>query len=129
MLEINLTLSRTKELLAKAVVLKGAGYVYTTLEGEQGNPDTQPVCFYVHGEEPGCIVGHALHMAGVPLGRLLEEERNDAGGVLRSLRADGRMRVSYEDGVAELLAGVQQDQDSGVPWGEAVTHALSPQSD
>jgi hypothetical protein len=129
MTTIELTLDRTKELLAEAVALKGADYVYTTPDGEQGNPDTQPICWYVHGEEPGCIVGHALHAAGVPLGRLREEERNDAGGVLRSLHGDSRLRFTHEDGVAELLAAVQQDQDSGVPWGEALTNALSPESD
>lgn len=125
MTPIELTLDRTKELLAEAVALKGADYVYTTPDGEQGNPDTSPICSYVHGEEPGCIVGHVLHSAGIPLAELRGEERNDASGALRGLRGT----LHYEDGVAELLMAVQQDQDSGVPWGEALTNALSPGSD
>ena len=117
---IQLTLERTKQLLAEAVAEKGADYVYTTPDGEQGNEDVSPNCFYVHGFQPGCIVGHVLHKAGVSLASLREEESNNASGVLSSLRPD----LPYEPGVDVLLNEAQQAQDQGVPWGEAVRLAL-----
>lgn len=118
---IVLTVAKVKELLAEAVALKGADYVYTTPDGLQGTPEDQPVCLYVHGDQPGCIVGHALYSAGISLARLREEERNDAEGVLRNLRHD----LMYEEGVPSLLQDVQQAQDQGTPWGQAVRSAIA----
>jgi hypothetical protein len=118
---IELTVTKVKDLLAEAVALKGADYVYTTPDGKQGSVDYQPTCLYVHGSRPGCIVGHVLNKAGVSLARLREEERNDASNVLRNLRED----LAYEDGVSQLLQDAQGAQDEGVPWGEAVRQALA----
>ncbi|MFF5471025.1 hypothetical protein [Streptomyces achromogenes] len=120
---IELTLDRVKELLNEAVAEKGADYVYTTPDGKQGTPEYQPTCLYVHGDKPGCIVGHALHRAGVSLSLLLEEEQDDASSVLRSLAQLGVL--SYTDGVSQLLYEAQQRQDHGTSWGEAVQQALA----
>lgn len=119
---IELTLNKAKELLAEVVALKGEDYVYTTPDGERGSEDMQPICMYVHGDEPGCIVGHVLNKAGITLSRLREEERNDASGVLINLRSD----LAYEDGVSQLFQDVQAMQDRGTPWGRAVRDALAP---
>jgi hypothetical protein len=120
---IQLSLARAKELLTEAVAEKGDDYVYTTPDGKQGTEEYQPVCLYVHGDRPGCIVGHALHKAGVTLAVLSYEERNDASGVLRSLRSADVL--DCEDGVSQLFQDVQSLQDRGVPWGQAVQQSLA----
>lgn len=120
---IELSLDKAKELLAEAVALKGEDYVYTTPDGMQGSEDYQPYCLYVHDDQPGCIVGHVLHAAGVSLPVLLAEETNDAEGALRNLARENTL--NYEDGVSQLLQDVQGAQDKGTPWGEAVREALA----
>lgn len=120
---IELALAKAKELLAEAVALKGEDYVYTTPDGKQGSEDWQPRCLYVHGEQPGCIVGHVLHAASVSLPVLSAEETNDAEGAVRNLAREDVL--SYEDGVSRLLQDVQAAQDRGIPWGQALREALA----
>lgn len=120
---IELTLDRTKELLAAAVAEKGADYVYTTPDGQQSSPEDLTTCLYVHGDQPGCIVGHVLHKAGVSLPLLSRSESDDAEGALGGLKADGI--VAYEGRVSDLLKSVQAKQDHGVAWGTAVDEALA----
>lgn len=120
---IELGLARTKELLAEAVALKGEDYVYTTPEGDKGSEDYQPVCLYVHGDQPGCIVGHVLHAAGVPLDNLGRYEGDDATVAIRTLIDDET--IASDLTVGRLLRAVQDRQDSGIPWGQAVQQALA----
>ncbi len=120
---IELTLARVKELLAEAVAEKGADYVYTTPEGEPAGPDMETPCRYVHGDKPGCVVGHVLHKAGVSLALLEGQEGTDAYGAMRNLWRDGE--IEFEPPVRQLLNHVQLDQDRGTPWGEAVRRALA----
>lgn len=117
---IELTLDKTKELLTEAVAEKGAEYVYTNPEGVPGGSDSLANCYYVHGSQPGCIVGHVLHKAGVPLETLTEHETRPAGFVLRSLED-----FDLDHNTLRLLDDVQERQDRGVPWGEAVQQALA----
>jgi hypothetical protein len=112
---IELTLARTKELLAEAVTLKGEDYVYVNRDGEQAGHDTS--CHYVHGDQPGCIVGHVLHRAGVSLADLSNYEGQGAEDPASQLTDAGGE-------VVRLLAFAQEHQDRGVPWGEAVRQAL-----
>lgn len=71
-------------------------------------------CFYVHGNEPGCIVGHALHRLGVPLETLKEHESDAARAPLNDLFPE------VTEGAMDLVDSVQYLQDRGEPWGEAI---------
>ncbi|MFF3363612.1 hypothetical protein [Streptomyces misionensis] len=113
---IELTLARAKELLAEAVAEKGADYVYTGPDGEQGNPDRAAECYYVHGQQPGCIVGNVLHRAGVSLADLAQYEGQAAEDPVEQLTKANVAAV-------RLLISVQELQDRGTPWGEAVRQA------
>lgn len=117
---IELTLDKTKELLAEAVAEKGAEYVYTNPEGQTGSSLGTVKCFYVHGDQPGCLVGHVLHKAEASLTDLAGLEESAAEDVLSYLYDE-----DYREDVAFLLSEAQGHQDNGVPWGEAVRRALA----
>lgn len=115
---IELTLARTKEFLAEAVAEKGADFVYVNKYGDQADESGDVTCHYVHGDQPGCIVGNVLHRAGVPLDVLGEYEAQNVDDLAAGL-------FTAEVGVRSLLLHVQSHQDAGIPWGEAVHLALS----
>jgi hypothetical protein len=129
---IELTMERTKELLAEAVAERGEEYVYTTQDGKQVTPDSGINCFYVHrrnaeGELPepvaGCIAGLVLHKAGVSLETLEERENEPADVALMRLASNDVIRG--ESGVPMLLRRVQRRQDKGTAWGTAVANSLA----
>jgi hypothetical protein len=115
---ITLTLERTKQLLAEAVAEKGAEYVYVNRDGDPADGDVSVSCHYVHGDQPGCIVGWVLYRAGVGLADLSEYEGRGAEDPV-----EGLMEAPAE--VRKLLNWAQDYQDQGTPWGEAVRRALS----
>ncbi|RKN35962.1 hypothetical protein [Streptomyces hoynatensis] len=95
-----------------AVADEGPDHVYE----QQAGTD---MCRYTHESLsgtliPGCLIGTALHRLGVPLERL---ERYEGEQVLPLLRALG-IPVSYA--AADPLREVQEAQDDGTPWGEAI---------
>lgn len=129
---IELTMERTKELLAEAVAERGEEYVYTTPDGKQVTPDSGINCYYVHycnaeGELPepvaGCIAGLVLHKAGVSLETLEERENEPADVALMRLASNDVIRA--ESGVSMLLRSVQRRQDNGTAWGTAVARSLA----
>lgn len=129
---IELTMERTKGLLAEAVAERGEDYVYTTPSGKTPDGEGGTNCFYVHydkgGErlpEPvaGCIAGLVLHKAGLPLDTLSEHENSPVDIVLSHLTGAGE--VGAESGVQRLLRDVQRRQDKGVAWGQAVALTLA----
>lgn len=116
-----LTLERVNELLDAAVAEKGPGHVYRNpFGGGRTN------CFYVHettdGLRPGCLVGHVFAGAGVPLGEVMQGGNGtNVREVVDALTAAGVVKAPPE--AVAVLTYVQDDQDAGVPWGEAVTRA------
>jgi len=111
--------------LERAVEKKGADYVYTLPNGTRAgevDPDTNILagCLYVHGNEPGCIVGHVLHDWGVSLDQLRSYEQDTAETVIQHLMASKDIVVDQYDPVVEVLRTVQTYQDNGETWGEAV---------
>lgn len=125
-----LTLERAKQLAAEAVALKGAEYIYTNPDGYSadgalpigmdgdtlGELDEQ--CYYVHGDEPGCIAGHILHLHGVPLHVLRDHELHGADSVVADL-----FGVEKNSLVASYLREMQRLQDNGKTWGQALSLA------
>ncbi|PSL04165.1 hypothetical protein CLV30_106170 [Haloactinopolyspora alba] len=105
--------------LLEEVVEGNEGYVY---EDEDGVPADSTMCHYVHrtegGSAPGCIVGHALHRAGVPISNLLEIEGSTIG-----TEQAARVGVALEGRAVDVLSAAQAAQDVGETWGEALEHA------
>lgn len=121
---IELDLAETKELLAAAVAERGEDYVYAN-PGGTGNEGIN--CLYVHivdGEKTcGCIVAWVLHQAGVPLASLAGREGDNATAVMDALSQINVIEVDLD--ATELLQDVQERQDRGIPWGQAVREALA----
>lgn len=94
----------------KAVVAERPEHRYV----QPATAGREPGCLYVHGDVPGCLVGHVLHRMGVPLRELLRHEFSTASEVLEALDTDISERVGA------FLDNVQGDQDSGATWGDAL---------
>ncbi|WP_145500924.1 hypothetical protein [Streptomyces sp. CFMR 7] len=104
----------------KAVAGERPNYVY---EAPEYQKDEETQCFYVHTDETGepvsagCLVGAVLHRMGVPLSMLALHETKHASAVTRSLG------IGLNRNTEIALNGVQDDQDSGATWGEALIRA------
>ena len=81
-------------------------------------------CAYEVDGKPSCLVGHAMFRLGMPLDLIRRCDRAGAiEHVLDEIR--GEFDESGDDkGVYRTLLGWTQGvQDSGTPWGEAVSEA------
>jgi hypothetical protein len=85
-------------------------FIYVDPDGVGGGENAN--CSYFHGDTPGCIVGHALARFGVGPG--VAQEGSSAREVVDYLAASS----DTED--LDYMTYVQQRQDEGVSWGEAV---------
>ncbi|WP_103529497.1 hypothetical protein [Streptomyces sp. SM12] len=102
----------------REVVAERPEFVYTNPSGESGNPGVNtPTCFYVHGEVPGCVIGHLLHRLGVPLAVLRNLEHDHASAVI------DEVMEGVTDAVVLALTGAQAAQDHGNPWSVALERA------
>lgn len=108
------------ELLEQAVSTRGADYVYRqhVAFDEFGAVD----CRYEHDDQPDCVIGVVLHLAGydiVTLGRL------DSYAHGKPLSARYLYRHLYELGAEAcyVLGVAQEAQDNGYSWGEALSAA------
>ena len=105
----------------------------TVKELAKENPDTvyvspndEGLCFYTKGAcsngTEGCIIGQALVKLGVPKETLaeLDEKSQDITGLLRNLDMVDLATFDDNDYLDELTK-IQNRQDSGCSWGEAVS--------
>jgi hypothetical protein len=81
-------------------------------------------CMYINspeGEEPipGCIFGHALLNLGVEPDRIRKYEGAIASSIVRNLLREATVDVLN----ADWMNKVQDAQDDGVAWGDAVASA------
>lgn len=74
-------------------------------------------CMYIFNGEGDCIFGRALINVGVPLEELACCESQPIAGVLRDLNIPTTPRER------DWAGAVQEWQDKGAAWGEAVTYA------
>ena len=115
-----ITYPRALELLQEVIAEFGEDYVYPQFEPEAaGDRGAVMECFYVRDDAPSCIVGHVLYRAGVTLDELRAvegwtpvDQQAPQFGIWADILACG------------LLADVQDEQDSGRSWGEALAEAL-----
>lgn len=103
-------------LLKRAVLEKGADYVYR----DPNDKDARPECSYFEPDgSPSCIVGHVIHYKGVELDDVAPLNTGLAVDVLVS---DGI--IAGDEYSMDLLTDVQGFQDHGMPWGEAVRRSI-----
>ncbi len=130
---IEITLDSAIEAVRAAVDEKGKYYTYApvslSVHGAVG-------CVYVHDGAPSCAVGHAMVNLGVPIHLFTEEDEfgvglnvdTDACGLLAALARDGELSMPLDaeeaDQIVTFLAAVQDKQDDGRPWGEALQYGL-----
>jgi hypothetical protein len=109
-------------MLEAAVAVRGADFNYRQ-HFNLGQPDEGGTvdCKYVHtfdGEMvPGCIIGMMLHLAGVDLDDLVEQEGQSAWDAVPVFMhfADPSIRAAFDK--------AQAKQDTGGSWGEALEAA------
>lgn len=99
------------------------GHDYVYIEPDDG------ICRYVYKGKPSCLVGHILVRLGAPINaiRVSEEARLNAGeglGVdvlLESLTPTwSTLGFTLTAQAVEVLAAVQNTQDTGRTWGQAL---------
>jgi hypothetical protein len=125
---VEITLDEAKALLARAVEERGADYQYKmiTFEVEPGRRESLCAYFDPATKAPSCIVGQVLAYKGVTFDDMAAKDKNvyaSAGTLVdtKFIKADDETRA--------LLESVQSEQDSGMPWGQAVEEALSTYED
>jgi hypothetical protein len=115
-LNIALTREVVDPILDALVEEYGADYVY---------PEADNGCLYVRDGAPSCIIGHVYNRLGVPLEVLAANEFTTASEVAH--RALGVDIYNNEGGdfipIARYLDRIQREQDSTIPWGQAVESA------
>lgn len=116
MIEINY--ARALELVDAQIAKKGADYIYTAPETDDHLPGQ---CLYMHGDEPGCIMGHILTDLGFELNS--SHEGRGITTLLIDLMCDHDLRVT--DRAVNLLSWIQWGQDGGESWGKARANAVN----
>ena len=98
-------------LLREVVAEKGSGYVYTGL------------CVYAYEGACGCLIGHALHRAGVSIEQLAAMDEQPAADVAidKVQLPDG---LEIDERAKQILYAAQLKQDNGHTWGTALTEAI-----
>jgi hypothetical protein len=96
------------ETVAAIVAETGMDFVYRS-------PVGNGICQYLHGTQPGCLVGHVLIRLGAITGELALQEGNTADGL-----DYGAMGLSLPSAALEALYEAQAVQDDERPWGEAL---------
>lgn len=90
--------------------------------------DAEEVCAYLDVDQtPSCIIGQAFALDIVEVGVTpLSEINQDSAAQLFNDALKGRYAVTRK--AARFLSYVQNSQDSGTAWGEAITEAIEAAS-
>lgn len=121
-----LDLAKAQELINAAVTEKGAEYVYPHSAVSGLSSDCKYVEFSSEerGYIPSCIVGHALITGGLDMVAIRESGYNESGiTLLVDYLVENELIDGYDDDALAFLARIQNSQDRGRPWGEAVEKA------
>jgi hypothetical protein len=103
------------------IVATQPDFVYEPISAEKHGA----TCLYAYNDAPSCVVGHLCHTLGLSVAQL--EFLDDASEIL----GDTGIGAFFNQGTIladrrteTLLREVQQYQDSGATWGEALSHAV-----
>jgi hypothetical protein len=105
------------EWLRKAVAEKGPDYVYRD-SGDDGG-----ACMYYSesSHQPRCLVGVALHKAGlIDYGLVTSRRVNEGVGIIRLA---AYLNLPLSSGALSVLSIAQDEQDGGSTWGNALQRA------
>ena len=108
---IEIDVARALNLLEIVVEKAGEDYVY---------PGAQYYCSYVEDGKPSCLVGRALHLAGLGVGELADMDDAWPPTIDEVTLPEG-VNVTPEARV--VLRAAQKEQDWGKTWGEALAVA------
>lgn len=117
---IDITYDKALEALNAAVAERGADFVYPDEERHEG-----VTCQYRKPDGTGsCIVGMALILLGVPAEEIPAwgTPGQSSFDLLWELRERGI--ITFDRAASDLFSEVQDRQDCGTPWGQAVTEAV-----
>lgn len=98
--------ARALQLVREVVAEHGADTVYN-MPGER--------CRYVWNDACSCLVGHALHRAGVPIDVLAQVD----DGNKSSIEVAEIPGCELDDQARWIFVVAQEAQDSGFTWGRA----------
>ena len=116
---MNITVDEAIALLREAVIGR-EDYVYMHPDE---TPDVTDVgCAYTHGDQPGCLIGVALHIAGVPIEVLAALNHNHISSmdVLDDLLEAG---FALDNHAVHVFMCAQLAQDDREPWKVALHRA------
>jgi hypothetical protein len=118
-----ITARRAIELL-REVVAGREDYVYRSPEGYDAESEKYN-CQYWHGNDdcPGCLIGAALHQAGVSAANLLALPQNRISATDVLLALQDLAGVTLTDDARDIFQMAQSAQDLGSPWGDALRRA------
>ena len=77
-------------------------------------------CNYERNGQPSCIVGHAMHRLGVSTFDLREFDAAEDSAIGDIIMMNPDMFDKDDKLGMELVIEAQDNQDQGVPWGQAV---------
>lgn len=130
---IHIDVAEARKLLKMAVERNGVHYEYNNPHEDWDNDRYDrnefsestwgsggPTCLYVHRDvdgnlEPGCIVGTAMHLAGLPL-EVMAESNGDS---ITEKRYGAWPGVEITNEAANYFRMAQVQQDMGYSWGTA----------
>lgn len=115
----HVTVQELKDTVAACVEERGADYQYRVPSADS---DMGGSCLYWHEDEqqPGCIVGLALHKLGVSDEFLRNHEGNTSIGMLKLLTENHEWTFEDYLEVDWWLNEIQRRQDDGMRWGDAI---------
>ena len=116
-----ITMDNVMDLLEQAVDTRGPDYVYP-------DSDTFKGCKYQQDGAPSCLVGVALSIAGASIDQLRAMDDSDEPGMTSGSLCDDRdvpLPVSASADALDVLGIAQLAQDTGHPWGQALSNARS----
>lgn len=115
---IHISPERALDLLELAVQARGADYVdpHCSYSARRFFPDI--------GYVPGCIIGHALSLAGVPVEALkVLDDSGVESSAIPNLDREGFLDtygIDLDPDALQAFAVAQEEQDKLKTWGEAV---------
>ncbi len=101
------TVTEVADVLDEAVREKGESFVYSA-------PVGGGICQYLHGTQPGCLVGHVLIRLGAIPGELALQEGTPADTLEYHI-----LGLEIPENAIQALQEAQSAQDEGQTWGQA----------